>query len=71
MPQGLVKLLSKLVYALLCGVVTFGVIWIIGAAVGHFEANIGSKIEDLSGIIGVLVGIYVFLTQDGFPSFRG
>lgn len=62
MPK-LTGLIGRIVYAVLSGVVTFLIIWIIGAITAHYDTNIGAKIEDFSPLIGLLVGLWVFFAQ--------
>lgn len=60
-------LLGRIAYALLAGVVAFLVFFIIGAIVVHFDTVIGTKIEDLSPLIGLLVGLVYFFARPGTP----
>lgn len=59
---GLTGLLGRIVGALLYGVVTFIVLFIIGIIVALFNAQVGDFIEKWAAIVGLLVGLYFFFT---------
>lgn len=59
---GLTGLLGRIVGALLYGVVTFIVLFIIGIVVALFNAQVGDFIEKWAAIVGLLVGLYFFFT---------
>lgn len=63
--------IGRLAYAVLAGVVTALVIFVIGAVVTLLWAvgkAVGVKIEDASGIIGLLVAIVVFCAGKTWPT---
>jgi sulfite exporter TauE/SafE len=57
---GLTGLAGRIIAAILYGVVTFVVLFILGLIVAHFDQSIGSFIEKWSAIIGLLAGLFVF-----------
>ena len=61
-------LIGKAIYALLVGVVTFLVVFILGAIIVHFEAAVGQKVEDFAPVIGLLAGLAQFFAG-GVPGF--
>ena len=54
------NLIARLVYAVLAGVVTYVVLYIIGLLVGKFDASIGDIIVKFAPLIGLLVALYYF-----------
>ena len=61
-------LIGRALYALLVGVITFIVFYIIGAVVAHFDANIGLMLERFSPLIGLLAGLVTFFTRATPPT---
>lgn len=61
---GLTGFAARIVLALLYGVGTFIVLFIIGLIVTQIDPNsgVGDFIDRWCAIVGLLVGIYVFLT---------
>lgn len=64
----LTGLLGRALYALLVDVVTFLVVWILGAIVTSFETNIGAKLEQFAPLIGLLVGLVSFFAGWSWPN---
>jgi hypothetical protein len=56
----LTGLAARIVYAILAGVVTFIIVYILGAIVVHFDSSIGALIEKFAPLIGLLVGLWYF-----------
>lgn len=59
----LTGLVGRIAYAILAGVIAFLVVFILGVIVTHFEATIGSKLEQFAPLIGLLVGIVYFFVR--------
>ena len=55
---------GRIVKAILVGVVTFIVVFIIGAIVAHFDGEIGGMIEKFSPLLGLLAGLVMFFTGE-------
>lgn len=53
-------IVGRALYALFVGVITFLVVWILGAIIVHFEAAIGAKVEQFAPLIGLLAGLVQF-----------
>ncbi len=55
-------MLSRIAQALLYGFGVFAVLFIIGLIVTHLDTGVGSFLERIAPVIGLLVGLYVFIT---------
>lgn len=66
-------LISKLAYAIICGIVAFLIVLAIGLIIIHFVTSAdgtdyGNTVKGLAAILGLLVGVVVFFSGWRFPS---
>lgn len=57
-------ILGRIVLALLVGLITFIVVFILGVIIGKFDAQIGDVIQKFSPLIGLLAGLVKFFTGE-------
>lgn len=53
---------GRIVLALLVGIITFIIMFIIGAITARFDAEIGQLIKTWSPLVGFLAGLFTFFT---------
>ncbi len=56
-------LLGRAINAILYGVITFIVFFIIGVIAAHFDVTIGNTLKEFAPLIGLLAGLLVFFTR--------
>lgn len=60
---GITGILGRIVYAVLVGVVTFLVVYVIGALLVQFGVSAGTKVEQFAALVGLLVALVAFFTR--------
>jgi hypothetical protein len=53
---------GRIVLAILVGVLTFIVMFIIGVIAAKYDAEIGNVLKSFSALIGLLAGLFTFFT---------
>lgn len=54
---------ARVLVAVLVGVIVFLVVWAVGSVLKTNHADLGVKLEDWSGLLGLLVGLVTYFTN--------